>query len=462
MTPPPARAAWFATLLLALLGGCAGPRPAIPPQAAVVAPPAWRTPLGPGAPIDEAWWGRFGDPALSALVERAISNNSDILAAAARVQEARAQTRLARSQLFPTLDGGASLSRSQSPSPLGGSSRTTTVQPAFQAAYEVDLFGRIRNDVAAARSNLLATQAAADAIRLSVASATASSYITLRALDARLAVVEATLASRAEALRIARDRAEVGYTSQLELRQAEAEYRSASQLVPQARLQIARQENALSLLTGDPPRAPSRGAALAALRQPAIPAGLPSDVLRRRPDIAEAENLLAAADASLSSTRAEFLPRVQLTGSLGLLLSSAIDPVTLWSVGGSVLAPILNGGRIRAQADIAAARRDQAAFAYRDTVLTAFREVEDNLAGVRDLAAQREEVEAQRVALAEALRHATNRYEAGYSSYLEQLDAQRALLNAELALIQVRADELNAYVGLYQALGGGWPGLPEI
>ena len=455
-----ARGALGLSLLCALLTACAGPRPAIPVQAGVVPPAEWRTDLGPGAPIDATWWNRFGDRTLSALVERALSNNTDVFAAVARVQEARAQTQLARSQLFPSLDAGANVTRAQTPGVLGDPVRTTTAQPAFQASYEVDLFGRIRNEVQAARANLFATQAAADSIRLSVASATASAYITVRALDARLAVVEDTLSSRAEALRIARDRAEVGYTSQLELRQAQAEYRAAAQLVPQVELQIKRQENALSLLTGDPPRGQPRGLTLAELRAPPVPAGLPADLLRRRPDIAQAEYVLAATDANLSAARAEFLPRIGLTGSLGLVLSSALDPMTVWSLGGSVLAPIFNGGRIAAQADIAVAQRNQAAFAYRDAVLTAFREVEDNLAAVDDLAAQRAEVEAQRVALAEVLRHARNRYEAGYSSYLEQLDAQRALLNAELTLIQAEADQLNAYVGLYQAMGGGWQGLP--
>jgi len=399
----------------------------------------------------------LGDPVLTALVERALANNVDVATAAARVREARAQERLARAQLVPSLDLGVGATDSRSIGALGTPIESTAVQPLFQAAYEVDLFGRIDQQVEAARQGFLASEAAADAVALSVAAATTTGYVTLRALDARLEIVQETLFSRAEALRIARDRAEAGYTSELELRQAEAEYEATAQLIPQAELQVTRQENALSLLAGDVPRAIERGATLPELRQPPIPAGLPSDLLRRRPDIAQAEFTLASSDATLAAARAQFLPQVRLTGSAGAVLSSALgDPVALWSVGGSLLAPLFSGGRLEAQADTAAARRDQAAFAYRRTVLTAFREVEDNLAAGQRLREQRARLEAQRDAVAEALRHATNRYQAGYSSYLEQLDAQRALLNVELSLVQVESDQLNALVATYQAMGGGW------
>ncbi|TFI58662.1 efflux transporter outer membrane subunit [Sphingomonas parva] len=444
--------------LLLLLASCAGRTPApVPAEAAVQVPGGWRTRLGPTAPIERRWWERFGDPVLAALVERAIVHNPDIGIAAARVREARAQERLARSQLSPSLDLGGGVSYGRSVGPLGQPSESLSAQPLFQASYELDLFGRIDRQVEAARAGTAAAQAGSETATLSVAAATASGYITLRALDARLAIVRATLASRSEALRIARNRAEVGYTSQLELRQAEAEYEATAQIVPQVELGIARQENALSQLVGDPPRAIERGVALAQLRQPPIPAGLPSDLLRRRPDIAQAEFTLAASDSTLAAARAQFLPQIRLTSSAGAVLSTALgDPIAIWSLGGSILAPIFNGGRIQAQVDTAAARRDQAAFAYRRTALVAFREVEDNLAAVQRLAEQRARLEAQRRAVADALRHATNRYQAGYSSYLEQLDAQRALLTVELSLVQTEADQLNALVALYQAMGGGW------
>lgn len=440
-----------------LLAGCAAPNPPRPVASRVVAASEWRTALPATGTVNRDWWNGLGDPVIGDLVEAALGNNPDVAIAAARVQEARASERLARAQLFPTLDLGAGVTQSRSISAFGTSSETTAGQPLFQAAYEVDLFGRIANQVEAARRTTEAFEAARDAAALAVASATASGYVTLLGLDARRAVVQATIASRAEALRLARSRSEAGYTSDFELRQAQAEYEATAQLLPQVELARRRQENALSLLIGQSPRAIARGTTLDRLGPLPIPAGLPSDLLRRRPDLAQAERTLAASDSSLAAARAQYLPSVRLTGSAGLTLSSALaDPVSIWSLGASILAPLFEGGRLRANVEGAAARRDQAAFAYQRAALTAFREVEDALAAVDRLAAQRVRLEAQRVALAEALRHATNRYRAGYATYLEQLDAQRALLNSELSLVQLRTDQVNARIALYQAMGGGW------
>jgi NodT family efflux transporter outer membrane factor (OMF) lipoprotein len=424
----------------------------------MVAPPAaWRTTLAPTAPVEAEWWDRFGDPVLSDLVRQALAQNLDVAIDAARVREARAQEQAIRSQLFPSLDLGLGASRARTVDPFGRPRESTSAQPVFQAAYELDLFGLVATQAMAARRTAEAAQAAADAARLSVASATASGYITLRALDARLDVARETLAQRAEALRIARDRVRVGYASELELRQAESEYEATAQLLPQVELLRARQEGALNVLTARTPGPIARGRPLAALQAPAIPDALPVDLLRRRPDIAQAERLLAASDANLASARAQFLPQIRLSASAGAALSSALDdPVGVWSLGGSVLAPILNAGRLQAQADAAAARRDQAALAYARAALTAFREVEDNLAAIARLEDQRSHLAAQRAAAADALRHAQNRFQAGYSPYLEVVDAQRALLSIDLNVVQADADQLNARVGLYQAVGGGW------
>lgn len=444
-----------------LLSGCgAGPRPEVPKKAAVTPPLAWRGTAGTGAAIEHDWWQAFGDPALTRVVETALAHNDDLAIAAARVDEARAQTRAARAQLLPTLGADGLIERDRSISPFGTPEVQTDGGPQLEFAYDVDLFGRLRSASAAAGAALLASEGSRDTVRLAIASAAASGYITLRALDARLTTARATLAARAEALRIARRRATVGYTSSLELRQAEGEYKATEQLVPAAALLVTRQENALSVLLGESPRAIERGAALEKLSMPAIPAGLPSELLRRRPDIFAAEQQIVAADRSLDSARAAFLPSVRLTGALGSAYSNLIaDPITIWSAGASVLAPIFEGGRLRAQADIAASRRDQAAFAYRKTVLTAFREVEDALATARRTAEQVTALEGQRDALADALHLANNRYRAGYSPHLDVLDAERGLLSAELVLIQARADRLNAYVALYQAMGGGWSGV---
>jgi outer membrane protein TolC len=298
---------------------------------------------------------------------------------------------------------------------------------------------------------------ARDTVRLAIASGVASNYIALRALDQRLAVAQQTLTARTEALRIARRRAEAGYTSNLELHQAEAEYRATQQLVPAAQLAISRQENALSLLLGENPGAIPRGAPLDRLTPPPIPDGLPADLLRRRPDLFQAEQTLVAADRSLDSARAAMLPNIALTGSAGVVLSTKLaDPIGVFSIGASILSPIFDGGRLRAQSDAATARRDQAASAYRRTALVAFQEVDNALAGVQRSGEQAAALGLQVDALAAALRNATNRYRAGYTSYIDQLDAQRGLLTAELALVQARADRLTAYAQLYQAMGGGW------
>ncbi|WP_068076603.1 efflux transporter outer membrane subunit [Novosphingobium lentum] len=455
----------LAAILLAGTAGCAGPRPATPTAASVAPPAEWRSaPARTGSgPVRADWWQAFGDPALSDLIDRALAANPDIAIAAERVEEARAQEHLAHAQELPNISGSLGAAEARSVTAFGTPSTSLGAQPTIGASYDLDLFGRLRQADAAARAALLATEGARDTVRLAIASSVASGYINLRALDTRLGIAQATLASRADALRIARRRAETGYTSNLELHQAEAEYKSTEQLVPQVKLLITRQENGLRLLAGEVPGAPARGLALQRLAIPAVPDGLPADLLRRRPDLFQAEQSVVAADHSLDSARAAFLPTVSLTGSVGLVLSTALaNPIGVFSLGGSILAPLLDSGRMRAQADAAAARRNQAAFAYRKAALTAFREVDDSLAGVARLREQEAAIVGQRDAAAAALRNATNRYRAGYSPYLEQLDAQRTLLTADLAAVQARADRLTSYVTLYQAMGGGWTLAPDL
>ncbi|MCA0978674.1 efflux transporter outer membrane subunit [Qipengyuania flava] len=446
--------ALIATSALAL-SACAPTLQDAPPEAAVSAPAEWRTRLDVTAPVERDWWNGFGDPQLSRLVEQAQRNNPDVRIAAARVEEARATELGSRGYLLPTLGGGAEGAYRREVSPFGQPRTVAVAQPTFRASYELDLFGKNAARVDAAEAGVAARAAAQEAARLSVTAATASGYITLLALDRRLAILEETLQARQEAVKFARDRAEVGYTSQLPLRQAEAEYQAAVQLVPQLKTQIARQENALSVLTGEVPGAILRGGTLADLRQPAAPATLPSELLRRRPDVAAAEYRIAAADAKMRVARADFMPSIDLGASAGLALSDLLaDPIGVWSLGGSILAPIFQGGKLQAQLDGATAQRDQAAWAYRSAVLDAFREVEDRKAVLANLKDQEAALVAQREAVADALRHARNRYRAGYTPYIEQVDAQRALLGVELSLVQAKADELTALVGLYQAVGG--------
>jgi len=394
---------------------------------------------------------------MTALIEQALTSNNDIAIAAARVREARANVALARAQTLPTIDAALTGGRSRSVNAFGQPSEQTFAQPQIQIAYEVDLFGRLADQKAAARDSYLASDAAHEAARLSIAATVASNYVTLRGLDARLEFARETVRARAESLRIAKSRVDRGYSPKLELEQAQAEYDATAQIVPQIELAIARTEDALSLLVGDAPHAIGRGVALDRLTAPAVPDGLPSELLRRRPDVAQVEYQLAASDKNLAVARKRFLPQVRLTSAAGAAFSTLLkDPITIWSLGGSILAPIFEGGRLTAQADAAGAQRDQAAFAYRRTALTAFREVEDALAGVKFIERQIAFAQSQREALAEGLRLATNRYREGYSPYLEQLDAQRGLLAAQLSLIQLRADALNARIQLFQAMGGGW------
>lgn len=447
----------LALLLATALSACAGPKVATVDVPPVAPPVAWRTDAGTGAPLQRDWWRSFGDPALAALVDKALENNSDIAIAAARVREARANLALARAQTLPSIDAALSGGRSRSVNAFGQPSEQNFAQPQLQVAYEVDLFGRLADQQSAARDSYFASEAAHDAVQLSVAAAVAANYVTLRGLDARLAVARATVQARSESLRIAKSRVGAGYSPKLELQQAQAEFDATAQIAPQIELAIARVEDGLSLLVGETPQAIGRGAELGRLIVPAVPGDLPSDLLRRRPDVAQAEYQLAATDKNLAAARKRFLPQLRLNATAGAAFSTLLaDPISIWSIGGSILAPIFQGGRLTAQADAAGAQRDQAAFAYRRTALTAFREVEDALAAVRRVDEQLLFAQSQRDALAEGLRLATNRYREGYSPYLEQLDAQRGLLGAELSLIQLRADALTARVQLFQAMGGGW------
>ncbi|MDB5792744.1 MAG: hypothetical protein JWQ80_2768 [Massilia sp.] len=448
-----------AALALAGAGGLTGCLPAtrtVPPGAHVGAPGGWREPSPGTSAVDPEWWRGFGDPALASLVDAALMRNSDVLIAVARVDEARAQADLARSARLPALNGALGVQTGRALEATGVDN-SRVIQPTLQANWELDLFGRIRNQIRAANLQFRATQAERDAAALAVAASTAQNYIVLAALDAQLFVTRETVASRAQALRLAQDQARVGYISQLQLTQAQSEYQAVLGALPELALAVRRQENALRLLAGELPGEVGRGA-FTALRLPPVPAALPSQLLARRPDIAQRALLLAAADANLAVRRQAFLPQVSLSAQLGSLFVNALDydPVTVWSLGGSVLAPLFSGGRLSAQLDAAASQRDQAAYGYRRTVLAAFSEVENALAGVPRLAEQVDHAVQRRAILTRSLGYAHDRYQAGYASYLEQLDAQRNLYQVELGLITLRRTQLENLIALYRSLGGGW------
>ncbi|HCA2319261.1 TPA: efflux transporter outer membrane subunit, partial [Klebsiella pneumoniae] len=294
---------------------------------------------------------------------------------------------------------------------------------------------------------------------LSVASSVAVGYVTLLSLDEQLRVTQQTLTSREDAWRLAKRQFETGYTSRLELMQADSELRSTRAQIPPLQHQIAQQENALSVLLGDNPGAVKRGefAQLTPLR---LPSQLPSTLLSRRPDIAQAERQLVAADATLASSQAQLLPSINLTATGSLqdrTLPDLLDnPLRLWSLGGSILAPLLNRQALNAQVDVSMAQRNQALYSYEKTVRSAFKEVNDSLDAISRYGEQLTELQEQETVAQETLRIAQNRYRNGYSSYLDVLDAQRTLFSTQLSVVQVKNNLLLAQIDLYRALGGGW------
>jgi len=445
---------------LSLLAACAGPRPVVPPDAKIVPPAAWRTDAPTSAPAVSAdWWEAFGDPGLTRVVAAALANNDDIKIAAARVQEMMGQADFAHAQRMPEVDGAVGYQRDRHINPAYGIPQVENVtEPVVTFSFDADLFGRLRAAEGAARANLLATKAAQADVRLLVAASAARAWFTLRSLDARMATLRQTLDVREQTLRLVRRRVGVGYAAQLDLAQAEAEYQATEQQIPPTELAIRRTEDGLCILLGQNPGAIDRSDAARTLAIPAVPSEMPSAVLRRRPDIVEAEEKLVAADKGLDASRAAFMPDLRLSGDWGHATSTLLHnhPVDIFSVGASILAPIFDAGRLRAQEDAAGARRDQAAFAYRKAALEAFGQVEDALAATQRVHEQLEALQAQETALGKALQIATERYRSGYAPFLDQLDAQRGLLSVQLSIAQAKSDELSAYVTLYQALGGGW------
>jgi len=451
----------LALLAAAVLAGCAAvPANEPHPAASVELPAQWSVPAPASAPtaIASHWWSQLGDPELDRVVAQALVQNNDLRTALARVREAQAQLDIAGVAGTPQLNAtlGAQSGRS-----LGalGPTHTRSVQPGLQASWEIDVWGRLSQLTQAAGARLVASQADRDAVALNVAATTVQAYVGLRALQAQQAISAATLAARERALELALDQVRVGYISQLQQTQARAERAAVQQQLEQLNWQVDRQLNALNLLLGQAGGAPPAASVpLQALQLPAVPATLPSQLLERRPDIARAAALLAASDHQLQAQRAAFLPQVNLSANVGSLLVNALsyNPLTVWSLGGSLLAPLFDAGRLQGQADAASAQRDQAALAYRGAVLAAFADTENALTGTVRLAQQTRHAVERRDVLQQSLGFAHDRYQAGYASYIEELDAQRNLYAAELEVVRLHQAELENRVQLYKALGGGW------
>ncbi|MGL5455303.1 MAG: efflux transporter outer membrane subunit [Enterobacterales bacterium] len=432
-----------------------------PATSSLTIPAAWRATSGPASPAEQVWWRNFHDRYLNQYVDQALNNNSDVLIARERINEYQAQVYAAQGSLFPSLDASLAGTRARAQSAATGLPIYSTLyKGSLTASYDVDIWGVNRSTARAAQASLEAQKAAAAAADLTIASSVASGYVTLLALDEQLEVTQATVKSREEALNLAKRQYETGYSSRLELMQSDSELRSTRAQIPLLRHQIAQQENALSILLGANPQHVDRSADFEALTPLKIPSQLPSTLLNRRPDIVQAERQLIAADASLAASRASLLPSFNLTAGGSIqdrTLPALLDnPLQLWSLGGSILAPLLNRQALNAQVDISQSQRNQALYGYEKTVRNAFREVNDSLDAITRYQEQLQELQAQQAVAQETLRIAQNRYRNGYSSYLDVLDAQRTLFSVQTSVVQVKNNLLLAQIDLYKALGGGW------
>ena len=411
---------------------------------------------------DRQWWQGFGDPVLDGLVEEALRSNEDLRIAAARVDEFHGAMMQVRAGLVPGV-GYSVQSGQQQPSravPPGSDATVNSVSGGFTAGWEIDVWGRIRNLTAASVADWQASEADRRAAVLSVVGATVTGYLVLLSLDEQLATAHSTLESRAKALAVFEKRHKGGVVSGVEVAQAQSAYEVAAASIPLLEQQIEQQENALSVLLGRTPGPIQRGRKLEQLGTPAIPAGLPSDVLTWRPDVVAAEQQLVAANARVSAARALYFPTISLTGFLGSASTSLGDLFTAgtdtWNYLGSAAGPIFQGGANVGANQVADARKAQLVANYRNVVRRAFADVDDALVATVKTT---ERTKAQKAQVDALIRYATlsrKRYDGGYTSYLEVLDAETSLFNAELLSSQGERDRLLAHVDLYRALGGGW------
>ena len=463
-------------LALAALAGCGSlaprfERPALPVADTFPAPP----PIGAAANGETVgrsdagsdWRGFFADPRLVALIGLALDNNRDLRTAVLNIDQTRALYQVRRADILPTLNAGTGGTRQALPN---GSATTAYTAGLIVSAYELDLFGRIRNLSDAALAQFAATGEAERTVRSGIVASVATLYLSQLADDEQLALTRQTLVTREDSLRLTRLKFDAGVVSELDVRQAESLVESARATLAQQLRQRALDDNAMQLLVGRPlPADLPPGRALAATTlAPELDAGLPSDLLLRRPEIRQSEQLLRAADANIGAARAAFFPRISLTGSVGVVSGDLKGLFTHgqygWSFAPQIVLPIFDAGRNRANLDVASVGREQAVAQYDKAVQSAFREVADTLASRATLAEQVRAQQAQADAEAARFRLSDLRYRNGVASYLDLLDAQRSLFTAQLATVQVRAAQLQNQVALYKALGGGWSSgpAPEI
>ena len=451
-------------MLLLSMGGCKlGPnykRPGldVPGQYRGTAPNLPQQPAG-GPFGDMEWPAVYQDPALQALLKEALTNNYDIRIAATRILQAQASLGITRANQFPTVTGAGSIQNEQAPPLFIGSPWIDTL--GLQMNYIVDFWGQYRRATEAARANLLASQYARNVVQITLISEIATAYFALRQFDAQLEFSKETVIADNEILRLNTINFKGGeyaitdvYQAQLLVQQSEAEVITLKQSIEQT-------ENQISILVGRNPGPIARGISLTDQPHlPDVPAGLPSALLERRPDVRQAEEALVAANANVGVAKAAFFPQISLTGSFGAsstaLTSFLQGPATFWSVGGQLAQPIFEGGRIRSGYRLAWAQRDQAELQYKQTVQQAFGDVSNGLVGYHQSRQFRMKIEEQ-TATYKATAHLANvRFTGGYASFLEVLVTQQQYFTSELQLAQAWSSELQNYVQLYQALGGGW------
>ncbi len=415
---------------------------------------------------DTMWWEQFGDQVLNELISIALSENKDVKIAAARVEEFIGRYVYARSPLFPqigaTASGGRQLQSELSFFPLPPTVKNpyTLYDANFSLNWEIDLWGKLRRGAEAARAELLGTEEARRGIILSLVSSVSSAYLNLRSLDRQLEIAKDTAERRRDSYRIFALRFARGFASELELNQAKSEYDQALSTVPVIEKSIAQQETSLSLLLGRNPGPVRRGLSIDQLGLPAIPAGLPSSLLTRRPDIRQAEQNLIAANARIGVARAQFFPSISLTGLFGWestdLSNLFSNAARTWNWTVPLNQPIFTGGALSGQLKASEAVHKEILLQYQAIIQRAFGEVEDALINQRRTRQQLEALFLQVQDLREYARVARLRYVNGYSNYIEVLDAERNLFNAELNYTQTQATLLQALINLYKAMGGGW------
>jgi len=457
---------WIVAIALLMLTGCAvGPNYKRPP---VTVPGTYRglaadtDPQATASLGDEKWWTVYQDEQLQALIREALAQNYDMRIAAARVLQAQAVLGITRADQFPTITGGASASSLRVP-------RTKTL-PGFESSsnqvnlslfWELDFWGKYRRATEAARANLLSTEWGRKAVVWSLVSNVASAYFQLLELDAEMEISRSTLASRRDSLRLTEIRAKGGATSLLDVRQSEQLVYTAAASIPDLERRTEQQENLISILLGRNPGPVTRGKPLVENPLlPVVPAGLPSSLLARRPDIQSVEQQLVAANARIGVAKAAYFPEITLTATGGYQSSALTNlfsgPAGFWSFGGQLLQPIFTGGRIRSNVRLTEAQEQEAVLVYQQSIQQAFREVSDSLVAYRKNQDFRAQQELVTIAAQDATRLSNVRYGGGVTSYLEVLDSDTRYFDAQLSLAQAALNERLALVQLYNALGGGW------